>query len=157
MKEARRKRAESNVAPTSRPPPEPSWDELQPLIDSAIEALPDAVRVPLIEHFLEGRTQEEIGRDLGVSREAVVDHARGLYRGEVEYGDAALGELVATLREEGLLERTLLVVTADHGEEFGDHGHIFHKLRVRKVGQRGQLDDVQVQRAQYIGVAQMLG
>lgn len=65
---------------------------------------------------------------LGVSREAVIEHARGLYHGEVQYGDAALGELVAVLRDEGLLERTLLVVTADHGEEFGDHGHIFHEL-----------------------------
>jgi arylsulfatase A-like enzyme len=40
----------------------------------------------------------------------------------IEYLDYELGRLVSALRERGLLDNTLLVVTADHGEEFGEHG-----------------------------------
>jgi arylsulfatase A-like enzyme len=44
------------------------------------------------------------------------------YSGEVRFGDAQLGRFMATLHRLGLAERTLVVVTADHGEEFGEHG-----------------------------------
>ncbi|MCS6911927.1 MAG: sulfatase-like hydrolase/transferase [Myxococcota bacterium] len=46
------------------------------------------------------------------------------YDGEVATVDAALGELVSAL--DGLLRPVLLVVTADHGEEFNDHGGYYH-------------------------------
>ena len=48
------------------------------------------------------------------------------YDGEVAYADSLVGELTRTLEERGLLERTLLVVTADHGEGLGQHGEGFH-------------------------------
>lgn len=42
------------------------------------------------------------------------------------YVDHELGRLLASLRERGLLDNTLVIVTADHGEQFGDHGaHLF--------------------------------
>jgi arylsulfatase A-like enzyme len=66
--------------------------------------------------------------DLGLSAEQVVAHARGLYAGQIRFADHALGALVERLRSEGLLDRTLLVVTADHGEEFLDHGSVFHEI-----------------------------
>jgi len=40
--------------------------------------------------------------------------------------DARLGELFSTLRERGLWDSTLLVLTSDHGEEFFEHGAIGH-------------------------------
>ncbi len=47
----------------------------------------------------------------------------GLYDGEIAYTDDRLvGPLVRTLQELGLYEDTLLIVTSDHGEEFGEHG-----------------------------------
>jgi len=46
----------------------------------------------------------------------------GLYDAEIRDLDAALGELFAGLRELGIEEQTLVIVTADHGEEFFDHG-----------------------------------
>ena len=49
-----------------------------------------------------------------------------LYDGELAFTDAQLGRLLAHLRELGLDERTLVVVTADHGEEFLDHGGVEH-------------------------------
>jgi arylsulfatase A-like enzyme/Flp pilus assembly protein TadD len=48
------------------------------------------------------------------------------YRGEVEYTDHELGKLIAFLEEEGLYDRCLIIVTADHGEGLGDHGEQEH-------------------------------
>lgn len=45
-----------------------------------------------------------------------------LYDAELRANDEAFGRLVALLRRVGLYERTLIVLTADHGEEFGEHG-----------------------------------
>ncbi len=50
----------------------------------------------------------------------------GLYDGELAFTDAHLGRLLAYLRERGLAESTVVVVTADHGEEFADHGGVEH-------------------------------
>jgi arylsulfatase A-like enzyme len=49
-----------------------------------------------------------------------------LYDAEIAEADRQLGRLVSGLRERQRLERTLLVVTGDHGEEFGEHGQRFH-------------------------------
>jgi arylsulfatase A-like enzyme len=48
------------------------------------------------------------------------------YRGEVHDADAAFGRLVDGLRERGLLDRSVVVFTADHGEEFREHGGTEH-------------------------------
>jgi arylsulfatase A-like enzyme len=53
-------------------------------------------------------------------------HAVARYDGEVAYADHRLGELVDRMREAGLLAGALLVVTADHGEAFGEHGFYGH-------------------------------
>ncbi len=52
------------------------------------------------------------------------DHQRviDLYDGGVLFADAMIGDIVDTLRETGLLEKTIVVVTSDHGEELGEHG-----------------------------------
>ncbi len=44
------------------------------------------------------------------------------YDGEILYLDHWLGRLFDELRQRGLFEKTLIVLTADHGEEFYDHG-----------------------------------
>ena len=55
-----------------------------------------------------------------------VEHIRGLYHGNLRYADWAVGELVAALRESGILERSILVLTADHGEGLGERGVFGH-------------------------------
>jgi arylsulfatase A-like enzyme len=55
-----------------------------------------------------------------------IDHLRALYDGEVTFWDVYLGELIEYLESNGLLENTLLVVTSDHGELFGEHGKWVH-------------------------------
>jgi arylsulfatase A-like enzyme len=49
-----------------------------------------------------------------------------LYDGELRYVDAEIRRLFGTLEARGRLEDTAVVVTADHGEEFLDHGRLGH-------------------------------
>jgi arylsulfatase A-like enzyme len=49
-------------------------------------------------------------------------HVRALYDGEIRCTDDHLGRIVATLRALDALDDTIVVVTADHGEEFFEHG-----------------------------------
>jgi arylsulfatase A-like enzyme len=48
------------------------------------------------------------------------------YDANLRWADWAVGEVEKVLRERDLLENTLLVVTSDHGEAFGEHGHKYH-------------------------------
>jgi arylsulfatase A-like enzyme len=40
--------------------------------------------------------------------------------------DAGVGDLLAELDSRGLADNTIIVLTSDHGESFGEHGMIFH-------------------------------
>jgi hypothetical protein len=51
---------------------------------------------------------------------------RAMYELNAAYADDLLGKMVAALRRSGQWERTLLVVTSDHGEEFGEMEQIAH-------------------------------
>jgi arylsulfatase A-like enzyme len=48
------------------------------------------------------------------------------YDEEILYWDIHFGRVVEALRSFGLLENTIVIVTADHGEEFGEHGMFKH-------------------------------
>ncbi len=48
------------------------------------------------------------------------------YDNSIAYLDHELGKLFAALRERGLADNTLIIVTSDHGEEFGEHGVYDH-------------------------------
>ncbi len=50
-----------------------------------------------------------------------------LYDGEIRYTDDTVAQLLATLQSRGFLENTLVVITADHGEEFFEHGGKGHR------------------------------
>jgi arylsulfatase A-like enzyme/Tfp pilus assembly protein PilF len=49
-----------------------------------------------------------------------------LYDGEIAYVDEGVGEVLDALKRLDLFERTLVVVTADHGEMLGEHGELSH-------------------------------
>ena len=57
---------------------------------------------------------------------AEVQGLRDAYDGAIASLDAQLGRLFAELRRRGALEHTIVVVTADHGEEFAEHGYVSH-------------------------------
>jgi arylsulfatase A-like enzyme len=52
-----------------------------------------------------------------------------LYDGSIRYVDDEIGRLLGTLDRLGLAANTLVVLTADHGDEFLEHGDIFHKSK----------------------------
>ncbi|HZE88119.1 MAG TPA: sulfatase-like hydrolase/transferase, partial [Verrucomicrobiae bacterium] len=56
---------------------------------------------------------------------ATVSRAVSLYAGEVSYTDYQVGRLLDALAAAGKRERTLVVITADHGEALGEHGYFF--------------------------------
>ena len=55
-----------------------------------------------------------------------ITFVRDSYDEEVRWTDRGIGRLVDGLRERGLLDETLVIVTADHGEEFLTRGWIGH-------------------------------
>lgn len=52
------------------------------------------------------------------------------YDGAISYIDEQLGRLVTELEGTGDLARTLVIITSDHGEEFGEHGFVGHGRNV---------------------------
>jgi arylsulfatase A-like enzyme len=54
------------------------------------------------------------------------DRLMAQYDGEIAYGDQEFGRFVRELKARGLYDRALIVFTADHGEEFEDHGQWLH-------------------------------
>lgn len=55
-----------------------------------------------------------------------LEQIRELYDAEIRFMDAQLERLLAKLGELGVREETLVVVLADHGESFGEHGYHTH-------------------------------
>lgn len=52
--------------------------------------------------------------------------ADNLYAGEIAFTDDCVGQVVEKLKELGLYESTMIVVTGDHGEMLGEHGENTH-------------------------------
>lgn len=55
-------------------------------------------------------------------RETLVEQ----YDGEISYMDSGIGRLFENMKRLGLYDSTLIVVTSDHGESFGEHGLLEH-------------------------------
>jgi arylsulfatase A-like enzyme len=60
----------------------------------------------------------------GYASEEEIHHMRCMYAGEVSMVDRWVGHLLGTLREMGLEEETIVVLTSDHGFYHGEHGFI---------------------------------
>ncbi|MCK4873864.1 MAG: sulfatase-like hydrolase/transferase [Phycisphaerales bacterium] len=58
------------------------------------------------------------------------EYARNPYDGEIAYVDNQLGKLLDLLSELGVRDKTLVIVTADHGEGLGEHNEMTHSLLV---------------------------
>ena len=85
------------------------------------DAVPDARSPNLVEM--------EINRDGMRLSEAESRQLRALYDGEIRFVDDQISRLWAHLEAEGLWEDTWIIITADHGESFGDHRFFGHGLR----------------------------
>jgi arylsulfatase A-like enzyme len=92
-------------------PPAPCAERFDPgytgPIDGSIEQMKD----------ITARQVELSAADLG--------HMLALYDGEVLHLDRLVGELLGTLTELGLEERTLVMLTSDHGEDLYERNYYF--------------------------------
>jgi arylsulfatase A-like enzyme len=56
------------------------------------------------------------------------------YDGSIAHIDAVFGALLDSLEERGLLANTMIIVTADHGEEFAEHRVYEHGYSLYRAG-----------------------
>src|SRR5260370_758948 len=79
---------------------------------------------PLMKGFLMP-TRDDLLK-AGLDPKAYIDYERGWYDGSIRGMDIEIARLLEGLRNLKLDRRTLVVYTADHGEEFLEHGKMFH-------------------------------
>ncbi len=48
------------------------------------------------------------------------------YKNAIHYDDSLFGKMIAKLKEKGLYEKSIIIVTSDHGEEFYEYGFFGH-------------------------------
>lgn len=53
---------------------------------------------------------------------------KALYDGELAYTDYRVNELYEFLKDRGILENTIFIITSDHGDELGEHNLLYHSL-----------------------------
>lgn len=78
-------------------------------------SLPDDIGVDLLKRINDGEMEID---------DADLDHVIAAYDAELRSVDAAFGKLVDFLQQEGLYDDAVILVTSDHGEEFGEHGFV---------------------------------
>ena len=74
---------------------------------------------PIAEMLYDNGPQIEFG-------DGDLRHLIDLYDDEIRYFDGQFARLIDAFDRQDLLERSLLVFTSDHGEEFMEHGHLGH-------------------------------
>lgn len=78
------------------------------------------------DHMFDPTYRGPVDGDVGTFRSPRaprdLQHLVALYDGEIAFVDAHIGEILTALHELGLENNTIVAVTADHGEEFFDHG-----------------------------------
>jgi len=82
-----------------------------------------ANRPPYVRDYLNGRRGEMPGMNTWPDWQPVIARAYEHYT----YVDMAIGRLLDYLDEKGLAENTLVILTADHGDELGSHGGLIDK------------------------------
>ena len=82
-----------------------------------------------VARVLEGGRRAELAMIAGASP-FTREELEPLYDGELATADHFVGEIVAALEREGVLDDTLLVLTSDHGELLGEEGLWSHQRSV---------------------------
>lgn len=59
-----------------------------------------------------------------------MDKFKNAYAGEIAYTDHCIKQLIDKLKELDLYDSTLIIITSDHGEMFGEHDELFHGFYV---------------------------
>lgn len=101
---------------------DPHYDYLAPPKVSQQFAIP-GYRGPITGEGVTGLPDGMPQKDL--------DQLLALYDAEIRFVDDNLGVVLESLEESGRIGSTIVVVTADHGEEFFENGKIGHRMGLR--------------------------
>ncbi|MCD6405551.1 MAG: sulfatase-like hydrolase/transferase, partial [Planctomycetes bacterium] len=72
----------------------------------------------------------------GTLDETFLQQVANQYDGELAYCDHFLGEFIESLKEQGIYDNTLIIITSDHGEFFGEHQLLNHGVGIYEGGLR---------------------
>jgi arylsulfatase A-like enzyme len=100
---------------------DPAWKEEH---QANQEKARDAIDDPLMKAF--GMPNRAELDKAGIDPGTYIGREQAWYDGSIRGMDAEIARLLERLRHLGLAGRTLVVFTADHGEEFLEHGRMFH-------------------------------
>jgi hypothetical protein len=97
-------------------PPDEVWPQLEPLLDGALQTLPDRYRVPLLLCDLEGKTRKEAARQLGWPEGTVASRlarardllAKRLARHGLALGGAAVAAVLSQSPASACVPRSLI-------------------------------------------------
>ena len=107
-----------------------SWVTSDTLTDAAIRMLSDtdatAHRFMLWVHYFDPHANYVAHKDAPDFRQGASNWAKPAYDGEVWFTDHHIGRLLDFIASQPWGARTAIMVTADHGETFDEHGMSFH-------------------------------
>ncbi|MBI3119735.1 MAG: sigma-70 family RNA polymerase sigma factor, partial [Candidatus Hydrogenedentes bacterium] len=113
--ESSRRRREEHYGSQTSETVELTWDDLSVHIDAAINALPETLRETVLQHYMEGRTHQDIADREGVSRAAITQRtqrALALLRDNLKQrGIVAPLAVLSSLLPTGLAEATPIPAT----------------------------------------------
>ena len=92
--------------------------------EEQLEAVREHIENPVLRQF--GMPDRRALEAAEIDPEAYVSYDQDWYDGSIRGMDVELGRLVERLRSLGLDEDTVIVFMSDHGEEFLEHGGMFH-------------------------------
>lgn len=84
---------------------------------------------PIEPPFEPGKINHNIVKDLDVSHRLSPgdkEYLESLYDGQIRFVDENIKRIIGALRDNNMLENTLVIITSDHGEEFWDHNNFEH-------------------------------
>jgi len=117
---ARRLREEVSSKMNSVSNNDPTWNEMAPHVDKALDELPDDLRIVIVEHFFRRRTQAELAKEQGVSAMTIsrrVDAGIEQLRKKLKKaGVIVSGALLAALISEHALSAAPAALTAALGK-----------------------------------------
>jgi arylsulfatase A-like enzyme len=107
-------------------PYDPAPESLAGLDPAAMpDPIPDSGSTPRLRAAnIAGNRQPWNGVDYGEFTREQMLRVRAHYTALVRQIDAAVGAVVAALREADLLEHTVIIFASDHGDYLGDHGMV---------------------------------
>ena len=81
----------------------------------SLDGLKDKIIYPFIKRLL----------DTMAPNITDIEYVIAQYDSEITYVDKKLGELIEVVKQLGILDDTMIIVTSDHGESMGEHGIYF--------------------------------